>query len=202
MKNSTIVAVLCLLFGVVIGYWLGNRQTNLILDNDLDFKINKNQLFNFNFTNLSEEPRHTDTISYEKANELTIAFKNRLKSSISIPGMKSKIIAWPDSLHGWILDAKKVKEILIDGNGGTNICQNIFVELGYNKKSKATTLIFTGVNNFFDESSKKTIEKKIYRKTDNKIWQTIIPHLPNNSRYNLTDNILEYVDPCKPRCPD
>ena len=191
MNKTLTTGILTLLLGLGIGYWYGKNS----LLSEKTLLIDKEQLFNFNFKNVRTKPRRTDTIDYVSAKTLSDDFVERLDNAAG--SGNDKIIAWPNDLHGWMLDAQKVQNILFDNNGGTKICNNIYVELGYDKTDGNTTLIFTGVNT--TEKDGVFFDKKIHRKKDRDVWQSIIA---NTVKGGEGDNILEYVDPCKPRCPN
>lgn len=190
MKNSVIVGLLMLIVGLGIGYLIGNQNSS----SKEKFNFEEDNFFTFNFEKINKVvPRHTDTIKYEKAKLLAKNFEVRLDSTKGSEHFA--LIKWPRKLHGWVLDAQKVKDILIDKNGGTKICNNIFVELGYDKSDGTTTLIFTGINT--TKKNGELVDRRIYRKKDSVIWRSTIPNMGEEN-----DNILEYVDPCNPRCPE
>jgi hypothetical protein len=191
MRNLLITGILMLVVGLGIGYLIGNQNSS----SKEKFTFEEDNFFTFNFENFKVASRHTDTIKYEKAKLLAKNFEDRLDSTKGSEDFA--LIKWPRKLHGWVLDAKKVEEILIRNNGGTTVCNNIYVELGYNKVDGTTTLIFTGLNDAYDQDG-KPYDRRIYRKKDSDIWGKVINQTVLGAE---DDNILEYVDPCTPRCP-
>ncbi|NBA87189.1 hypothetical protein GVN16_15560 [Emticicia sp. CRIBPO] len=174
--NKKATPFLFLIFGLILGIVIGY----LFLSSTLQMDFNRN-----GFTG------GTQPICREEAKKLADGFKEKLKSALGFN--HSKLISWPDDLHGWILDARMVNHYLLQQQGYINDPKrvtHIYVELGYDKDEKKSTLIFTG------------LEKK-----DGKYYRILLGQAgaPCNLPKKLNDpgdNILEYVDPCKNNCPE
>lgn len=196
MKNLLIGIAVGLLIGGFIAYWYCEKDK----ENQKSFTESVGKTFKISFDSSElKKKKGTDTISYEKAQRMCAEFLNMVKKSTTNPKDPNyKLINWPasptDTLKGWIVDAKKLKNIIINQQDGgkKDICDNIFIELGYDASDSSTTLIFTGLNSSMTGSVMK--DKKIHLKKDAQIWKV--------DAAKSINGILEYVDPCNPRCPE
>ncbi len=188
MKQLAIGVTIGALLGVLLGYWLFYKKSEV-------FSLTQKDLQNtltFNFTN-PDKKKGTDTISYENAIWLASNFVKKLHNSPTDPNnLSNKFVSWPNELKGWIVDSKKLQKFIIEQNGQSPLCNNIFIELGYDSLNHQTTLILTGVQSFTGPDG-KIVDKRIYLKKD-AADRGVNSVLANNY-------ILEYVDPCVPRCP-
>lgn len=195
VKQTTLVLLLIvsLIGGILIGYFVcqynkDDDGKSFLKERDIKsiFSIN----FDFRDSLQNDNPEclrsKTDTISLARANSITQTFQDSLSKSPLDPRNKlNRIISWPDSLHGWLVDARKMEHFLFNQQGEPHPqVSQILIEMAYNPICKRNTLVFTAVE---DRGGSKY----------NRIHLLAKPYLGARAPSN---NILEFVDPCK-TCP-
>lgn len=168
---------------ILLSFFLGVLLTSL-------FVIN---LTTFNFAKLNAFAENkTRPISEEKQKKFKEAFNNKIKNAVVNPvNWNTKLIGWPKELGGWVVDADLLQNVLLNQGGETRDLDvnNIYLELGYNEENSGFTIMLTGLK----EISESGAEIKTYKKI-NRTAQV------NNT--SIESNILEYVNPCRPHCPE
>jgi len=150
-------------------------------------------LTTFNFAQLNSIAENkTKPISEVKQKEFKDAFNKIIKNAVVNPvNWNTKLIGWPKELGGWVVDANLLQNVLLNQNNGTRDVDvdNIYLELGYNEEYSGFTIMLTGLKYISEDEDGIKKYKKINRRAQ----------VDNTS---IESNILEYVNPCRPNCPE
>jgi hypothetical protein len=150
-------------------------------------------LTTFNFgSSKSLNNEGTRRISLEDHKVFKSNFDEILKNAPTLPSnQNTKLIGWPDTLSGWVVDANLIEEFILNQGSAKrdSSVNNIYLELGYNKNANGLTIMLTGLEEIISNEGNSI---KRYKK---------INRTATNTESDLS-NILEYVNPCRPHCPE
>lgn len=173
------------IFILLISFLLGVVSTLVYLANIDTFNFVKS-------INLIENK--TKPISVNDHKKFKDAFKLKMKNALINPiDWNDKLIGWPKELGGWVVDANLLEKVILKQGTDNRYSDvdNIYLELGYNDEEeyKGFTIMITGLQ---------------YISTDNDGNQKykIINRTAVTSKPDEKSNILEYVNPCRPHCPE
>lgn len=189
MKKQKLSTELALFLGVFGGLFLGYSFRDTGLNNVSDPAQYVTKADAPAFSKQKNYARGTALITLDSASLLVGSFRTTLLHSQN-DSLGNKLLPWPDTLNGWILDGAKLKYYLLQqrGNPGARNVTHIAIELGRDPSLKVPTLVFTGME--------RTIDGKYHKILSNSVVQ--YSSLARSA--NSENNILEYVDPCK-SCP-
>lgn len=191
-----------IILGLILAFSLFNVENRFISKTFIPEKL-KNKIITEYLSQIQPfrydpKPKETRMISEFEAERLVADFR---AIGIDIPGdTENTLVKWPRELTGWVLNADLLN-VLLKQKSVKNINIELGLKTGNTPQDNLNTLIFTSMDEGIKYKNGNVVPITTVDVDSIKYKKINEPKLKPNYKKTDISNILEYVNPCRPNCP-